>query len=85
MIQTSLLAENYRIPEDISLIGFDYIRQGFSYLPPLTSIACESIQNMAQTAVSFLLRRIEDPSLPPQREVLPVNIYDGWTIGENRT
>ena len=85
LIQTSLLAENYRIPEDISLIGFDYIRQGFTYLPPLTSIACESIQNMAQTAVSFLLRRIEDPSLPPQREVLPVNIYDGWTIGENRT
>ena len=80
MVQNCLLAENYCIPENISLIGFDYIRQGFPYLPPLTSVACKSIHDMAKIAVTFLLRRIEDPSLPCQREILPVKIYDGGTV-----
>lgn len=80
MIQNCLLALNYHIPRDVSLMGFDYIRQGFPYLPPLTSVACKSIQDMAQIAVTFLLRRIENSSLPLQREVLPVKIYDGGTV-----
>lgn len=79
-ILNCFLTENYRVPEDVSIIGFDYIRQAFPYLPSLTSVACKSVHDMANAAVRLLLQRIQNPSCPYQHEVLPVSIFhDGTT------
>lgn len=62
-----------RIPEDISLVGFDYIRRGSSYLPPLTSVTGEKC-SVALPAVELLLNHIDRPELAPQELVFPVKL-----------
>lgn len=82
VILNTLRAAGYRVPEDISVIGFDRLRQGLPYLPPLSTIACSSSMDMAQTAVHTLQMRIENPSLPYQRKILDVSFYPDGTAGE---
>lgn len=76
-----LLSENFRIPEDISIIGFDHIRYDVPYALPLTSIAHQNCYNFADSIVELLLSRIENPELPPRAKILPITIYDEGTIG----
>lgn len=66
------------VPEDVSLISFDHIRRGHTYLPPLTSVTADSL-GVAEEAVRILLNRIEQNDLPPQVVVMPVRIYDEGT------
>lgn len=72
---------NFRIPKDISIIGFDHIRYDVPYALPLTSIAHQDRYNFADSIVELLLSRIENPDLPPRSKILPVTIYDEGTIG----
>lgn len=69
-----------RIPEDISLVGFDHIRWRSSYLPPLTSITGEQ-GSVARPAVELLLEQIHHPGLPPQDLVFPVRLELNGTTG----
>lgn len=82
VILNTLRAAGYRVPEDISVIGFDRLRQGLPYLPPLSTIACSSSMDIARTAVHTLQMRIENPSLPYQRKILDVSFYPDGTAGE---
>lgn len=79
-VSNCLREEGYRIPEDVSIIGFDYIRQSIPYLMPLSSISCQKGESVAEKAVQLLLSRIADPSLPPRTEILPITIYDEGTV-----
>lgn len=67
-----------RVPEDVSLIGFDHIRKYNSFLPPLASIATLNA-DISRLAVDTLLSRIAQPDLPSRENVLPVSIYDSQT------
>ena len=58
------------IPGDISLVGHDDIELASYLQPPLTTIA-QPIADLAETAVNFLIERIETPSLPPRKRILP--------------
>lgn len=80
-IISCLQSENLRIPEDISVIGFDHIRYDVTYALPLTSISHEVGYNIADCAVELLLNRIGNPGLPPTSRILPVTIYDEGTVG----
>lgn len=82
VILNTLRTAGYWVPEDISIIGFDRLRQGLPYLPPLSTIACSSSMDIARTAVETLQMRIEDPSLPYQRKILDVSFYPDGTSGE---
>ncbi|MDO4273072.1 MAG: LacI family DNA-binding transcriptional regulator [Eubacteriales bacterium] len=73
--------EGFRMPEDLSIAGFDHIRKNISYLLPLSSISCQENCNIAEIAIELLLKRIENPDLPIQSRVLPVSFYDEGTIG----
>jgi LacI family transcriptional regulator len=67
----SLISElGLRIPEDVSVVGFDDIELVAYTSPPLTTYAQPKTQ-MGQTAVTMLLERIRDHSIPDQRTVLP--------------
>lgn len=75
------LRENgIRIPEDVSVIGFDNIRSQYPYLVPLSSIGEEKENEIAKEAVRLLLRRIEEPAADPCSIILPVRYYEGGTL-----
>ncbi|WP_437073872.1 LacI family DNA-binding transcriptional regulator [Streptomyces sp. enrichment culture] len=60
-----------RVPEDISVVGFDDIELAEYCSPSLTTIA-QPFQYMGELAVTHLLRHIEDPgTLPEPRSVEP--------------
>jgi DNA-binding LacI/PurR family transcriptional regulator len=60
-----LSRERLRVPDDISLIGFDDIRMAEMMIPPLTSVRMSRME-LARTAVAALCAHAE--SRDPQRE-----------------
>lgn len=83
-LMNELNLEHIRVPEDISILSFDYIRRAFPYMPPLSSIST-TFSSVAEVAVQLLLNRIHDTSIPPQIVVLPVQIFDEGTTAPPRT
>ena len=66
------------IPWDISVISFDHLCGEMPYLPRVTSIYAGE-GSVAVRGVQMLLERIAHPDLPPQVEILPVQIFDEGT------
>jgi LacI family transcriptional regulator len=62
-----------RIPDDISIIGFDDIPQASFVYPKLTTVR-QPLEQMGRVAVKLLLERIEDQSRPPQRVTLATQL-----------
>ena len=55
-----------RIPDDVAIIGHDGIDDTDYLDSPLTTLA-QPVEEMCRLAWQYLLRRIENPSLPPQQ------------------
>jgi LacI family transcriptional regulator len=62
-----------KVPEEISLVGFDNIELASYTNPPLTTVA-QPIQEAGQRAVNLLLSRIEEPDLPFRQVMLPTSL-----------
>jgi LacI family transcriptional regulator len=62
-----------RIPNDISIIGFDDIPQASQVNPPLTTVR-QPLEQMGRKAARMLLDYIADPDHPPQRVDLPTEL-----------
>ena len=75
-IINALRENGYRVPEDFSIIGFDHIRGALAYLQPLTSVAGQDSERLAETTVSLLMRRIREPQQEYITEVLPVMLWE---------
>lgn len=60
---------NLRIPEDLSIIGYDNIELATFTQPSITTIA-QPIHNLAERAIQLLLHRINNPCSPSIRETL---------------
>jgi DNA-binding LacI/PurR family transcriptional regulator len=58
-----------RIPQDVALVGCAGIEDTAYHDPPLSTIA-QPIEEMCVTALSFLIGRIKEPSIPVQQIVL---------------
>lgn len=54
-----------RVPEDISVIGYDGIDAAALPLISLTTVA-QPREEMANQIIRILMRRVEDPNLPPE-------------------
>jgi DNA-binding LacI/PurR family transcriptional regulator len=52
-----------RVPEDVSVVGFDDHPLGGFYEPPLTTIRQDYVEQ-ARQGIDYLLRLIEDPETP---------------------
>lgn len=66
----ALAEANLRVPEDISLVGFDDIELASYLTPPLTTIRQDKTA-LAEAALQLLLQRIAEPGLPARTRVLP--------------
>jgi len=62
-----------RVPEDVSVTGFDDIFPGSLYEPSLTTVH-QPMRLLGERACARLLDRIAQPELPPQVELLPTDL-----------
>lgn len=70
---------NLRIPEDVSVIGFDNVETCRQMSPPLTSINIPK-EEMGKEAVNMLIRRIENPNSVIRHMQLSTEIIDRSSI-----
>jgi DNA-binding LacI/PurR family transcriptional regulator len=66
-------AHGIRVPEDLSVVGFDDIRFSQYVQPRLTTIR-SPLDRLAQLGVELLFERLADPRAPARAEVLPVEL-----------
>ena len=64
-----------RVPEDVSVLGFDDLPMASMTVPRLTTLA-QDIPKKAAMSVDMLVRHIEDRALPPERASLGVTIVE---------
>ena len=58
---------------DFAVTGNDDIAEAALWTPPLTTVATD-FEIIGRVAVQMLLQRIQDPSMPLQRQILPVRL-----------
>ena len=70
----SALAErSLRVPEDVSVVGFDDTELARHSSPPLTTMRIHS-RDMAHSAARRLLERVEAPGMPAVRIEFPIDL-----------
>jgi LacI family transcriptional regulator len=70
----ALRAAGLRPGRDVAVASFDDILDASLEQPPLTSVATHPDRTGTEAA-EFLLRRIEDPSLPPRTVLLSPELH----------
>ena len=65
----SIHSAGLKMPEDISIVGFDDISQASATWPPLTTIA-QPIEQMARIATELLIQRLSDSAGPERRRIV---------------
>ena len=79
-VMERLRIAGYRIPDDISVIGFDNEPDGASAFVPLTSVSCDMF-DLGVTAANTLLDRIAKPNAPVHGTILPVTLTQRLSTG----
>ena len=75
----SLYEKGLRVPDDVSLVGFDDLEVS-SYLTPGLTTVKQQISLKGQRAVELLLKHIEDPTLSKQEEILPLRLIERGSV-----
>lgn len=71
----ALKMQGFRIPEDISVCGFDNIGYAELFDPPLTTMGVP-MYNMGCEAVRMLLERMRNPQIPVCRRIVPHGVIE---------
>ncbi len=69
-----------RVPDDLSVVGYDDSRPAATSRPPLTTIR-QDVQAKGRLAVAALVRAINDPGSPPERVLLPAELVVRGSTG----
>jgi DNA-binding LacI/PurR family transcriptional regulator len=67
---SALWADGYRVPDDLSIVGYDDIPEAAFTVPPLTTVHFDR-RALAEAALDVLARRINDPSHEVSSTMLP--------------
>jgi len=65
-----------RIPEDLSVVGFDGVAPAMWASYRLSTVR-QPVRRMTEAAVAMLVERIEDPELPPEVRTFAGKLIDG--------
>lgn len=65
--------QGLRIPEDISVLGFDNLPQSVGVHPPLTTVQ-QPLEQMGRVATEMLFRYLENPHHTEERQALPTQL-----------
>ncbi|MEP6987331.1 MAG: LacI family DNA-binding transcriptional regulator [Chloroflexota bacterium] len=80
---TALRERGLRVPQDISIVGFDDIPESAHFVPGLTTIR-QDFELIGRLAVEFLVSMVENPGTPIHQRVLqPKLIVRGSTQAIN--
>ena len=74
-----LSAEGFRVPEDVSVLGFDNLPMAQITHPPLTTLS-QDIDQKAHLVVDMLLRHIRQETLAPERTLLGVWLVERQSV-----
>jgi LacI family transcriptional regulator len=69
----AIFAAGLRVPQDISVVGYDDIASAAYFQPPLTTVRSPKAQ-MGALAGQILLEMIKQPTLEPRTVLLPVEL-----------
>ncbi|MCB8962473.1 MAG: LacI family DNA-binding transcriptional regulator [Ardenticatenales bacterium] len=69
----TLLAAGLRVPEDVSVVGFDDIPEAVAYRPALTTMR-QDLRQMGRIATRMLVNAIEDPDSVSQQVELDMEL-----------
>lgn len=65
----ALRAHGLRVPDDVSIVGFDDIPEAAYFAPPLTTVR-QNFAALGEQSVEYLMALIENPSTPVHQRVL---------------
>ncbi len=65
----ALSARGLRVPEDVSIVGFDDMLEAVYFNPPLTTVR-QDFNTLGQQSIEYLVSMIKDPGMPLQQRVL---------------
>ncbi|MEK8227304.1 substrate-binding domain-containing protein [Oerskovia sp. M15] len=68
-----LAASNRRVPEDVSVVGFDDTVVAETSDPPLTSVR-QPLRELGERAAEIVLEALQVPGGPPRHESLPTTL-----------
>lgn len=69
----ALRAAGLRVPEDVSVLGFDDIPLASYFDPPLTTLR-QPMESFGRQAAQLLIKTIENPATGPQQITLPARL-----------
>lgn len=69
----ALISHGLRVPEDVSVVGFDDIRFSRYTSPSLTTVA-QPKNALGREAMTLLLELLNDPDVPPRKRVLSADL-----------
>jgi LacI family transcriptional regulator len=78
-LMQGLAAHGLRVPEDISVIGFDDEEAARLVSPPLTTIRANAF-SLGRLAVHRLRERIADPTLPPTHSFIQAELIERKSV-----
>jgi DNA-binding LacI/PurR family transcriptional regulator len=79
MVMEYLQEEGLRIPDDVSLVGFDDITVAAHSAFDLTTVAVDK-NRMGSDAFDLVLRRMENPAVPAESRVAPVSMVERGSV-----
>jgi LacI family transcriptional regulator len=80
----ALRERGLRIPEDVSVVGFDDIAESAYLWPPLTTVR-QDFDQLGRSGVEYLIERIQNPSeAGDQRVIQPELVVRGSTAKPSR-
>jgi LacI family transcriptional regulator len=65
----ALREHDLRIPEDISIVGFDDVPEAAFFEPPLTTIQ-QNFALLGENSITYLVECIEDPDTPAEQRLI---------------
>jgi LacI family transcriptional regulator len=77
---TALAEAGLEVPHDVLVTGFDDIQLARHVSPPLTTVQ-QPMRQLGATAAELLLRRIDDPLVPPRAMVLNTRLVVRQSCG----
>ncbi|SEM49163.1 LacI family transcriptional regulator, repressor for deo operon, udp, cdd, tsx, nupC, and nupG [Luteibacter sp. UNCMF331Sha3.1] len=76
----ALISRGLRIPEDVSVVGFDDIRYSRYTSPPLTTVS-QPKNALGREAMTMLIEILNEPDVPPRKRVLSAELVVRGSTG----
>ena len=78
---TALRERGLRVPDDISLVGFDDLPEAAHFMPGLTTVR-QDFNLLGQLAIEYMVSMINNPDMPIHQRILqPKLVIRGSTRG----